>query len=410
MFTECEHLWESWSKSVIKMSMSKLPSRTSWVTWASFTVEPWASFAARLRLDSILGLWPNHGDNPELILPTQMQSTQFVTMCLGWRMTQSQCTESKSARWSIPIIGWFTWIWDICWGTRPVYAGSEEIPPFECTKSAVDIAYKELIGLQEKQVKDRHIVQPSWILEETWWLIQLLQSITLNSMDVDGRLCKLQLKWQIRRMLKTGLDEMIRWWSEAHWGSNGAEQQPKSWFSGIAKVVQAMLQHQATNVPSKAVQSFDLIYRAIFCKDTNVANVLIGSATCKTIWGLGWSIDQWWDTKSSKVAEKGEVPGPSRFYGDTIKQWAAAEQGKDDAECFAKLADLCKTIFLTGDVPQAMKEGVLVLLPKTGSDEFRGITLLDVTYKLISLCMNEWAKQAIDYHDGIHRFWNGRGC
>jgi Reverse transcriptase (RNA-dependent DNA polymerase) len=75
-----------------------------------------------------------------------------------------------------------------------------------------------------------------------------------------------------------------------------------------------------------------------------------------------------------------------------------------------KLASLCQRIFMTSEIPQAMKEGTLVLLPKPGKDEFRGITLLDVTYKLILSCMNERAKRGVQFHNGIHGFRSRRGC
>jgi Reverse transcriptase (RNA-dependent DNA polymerase) len=113
---------------------------------------------------------------------------------------------------------------------------------------------------------------------------------------------------------------------------------------------------------------------------------------------------------AAKRMKSGKAPGPSWFRGDTIKRWTRADEGTLDAACFKKLASLCQRIFMTGEIPQAMKEGTLVLLPKPGKDEFRGITLLDVTYKLISSCMNKWAKRGIQFHDGIHGFRSRRGC
>ena len=107
----------------------------------------------------------------------------------------------------------------------------------------------------------------------------------------------------------------------------------------------------------------------------------------------------------------GKAAGPSRFKGDTIKRWESAEEGTKDSENWDQLVELCQRVYLTGQVPQAMREGTLVLLPKPGKkDEFRGITLLDTTYKLISSCINERCKQAIKFHDGIHGFRTGRGC
>jgi hypothetical protein len=66
---------------------------------------------------------------------------------------------------------------------------------------------------------------------------------------------------------------------------------------------------------------------------------------------------------AAKRMKSGKEPGPSWFRGDTIKRWARADEGTSEATCFEKLASLCKRIFLTGEIPQAMKEGTLVLLP-----------------------------------------------
>jgi len=113
---------------------------------------------------------------------------------------------------------------------------------------------------------------------------------------------------------------------------------------------------------------------------------------------------------AAKRMKMGKAPGPTKFRADTIKQWVHSYEGMEGATCFTKLVSLCQCIYDTGEIPQAMKEGILVRLPKTGTKEFRGITLLDTVYKLISSCMNYQAQKAIDYHDGIHGFRTGRGC
>jgi hypothetical protein len=107
---------------------------------------------------------------------------------------------------------------------------------------------------------------------------------------------------------------------------------------------------------------------------------------------------------AAKQMKTGKVPGPSKFRPETIKQWTIAPVGMTDAGCFDQLLLMCKKIFLTGAVPKRMKEGVLVLLPKNGSTEFCGISLLDCVYKLISMCIS------IQFHDGIHGFRTARGC
>jgi hypothetical protein len=113
---------------------------------------------------------------------------------------------------------------------------------------------------------------------------------------------------------------------------------------------------------------------------------------------------------AARRMKTGKAPGPSRFRLDTIKRWASAPEGTAVAGCFDQLATMCKKVFLTGAVPKRMREGVLVLLPKSGSTDFRGISLLDCIYKLILTCINARAARSIQFHEGVHGFWAERGC
>lgn len=118
-----------------------------------------------------------------------------------------------------------------------------------------------------------------------------------------------------------------------------------------------------------------------------------------------------WQLALPNRRKQDKAPGPSKFQADTIQCWAQAEDGLEDVACFLRLSDLCKKIFLSGTILKQMKEGILVLLPKSGSKgKFRGITLLVCVNKLILLCLNERVKKAISFHEGIHGFWSQRGC
>jgi Reverse transcriptase (RNA-dependent DNA polymerase) len=50
-----------------------------------------------------------------------------------------------------------------------------------------------------------------------------------------------------------------------------------------------------------------------------------------------------------------------------------------------------------------------VLIPKGVPDQYRGIALLEVIYKLVSSIINLRISQKIHYHDAIHGFRKGHG-
>jgi hypothetical protein len=290
---------------------------------------------------------------------------------------------------------------------RHYLRGRKRFPGLRGPRSAIDIEYAELVEMQERQQQLRRKARPSWISDATWALIRARQSGS-NGTNSDPDRSR-RLKRAIRRMLKE--DRMKRIDTEAALieaaieGNRTKEgfQMLSKWYKRTSGVQLPMSHQRLSNVSTE--------YTALYA----------ARPPSKPMFSLEESIAQHFEVLDSpltndeiKAAAKrmktGKAPGPNRFRGDTIRRWANAEDGTSDAACFDKLAGLCQRIYLTGEVPQAMREGTLVLLPKPGKDEFRGITLLDVTYKLISSCLNVRAQKAITFHDGIHGFRRGRGC
>ena len=57
----------------------------------------------------------------------------------------------------------------------------------------------------------------------------------------------------------------------------------------------------------------------------------------------------------------------------------------------------------------AFKRGTLVHIPKAGSNDFRGIALLETIYKIISMIIHRRLIESIQFHDAIHGFRTERG-
>ena len=74
---------------------------------------------------------------------------------------------------------------------------------------------------------------------------------------------------------------------------------------------------------------------------------------------------------------------------------------KAAVELWEKVLELVNLAFTKGEVPQAFCHGILVLIPKGVADQFRGIALLEIIYKLVSSIIN-WR---LAYHDGPKPTW-----
>ena len=61
-------------------------------------------------------------------------------------------------------------------------------------------------------------------------------------------------------------------------------------------------------------------------------------------------------------------------------------------------------------LPSQLSWSTVVLIPKPGNNEFRGIGLLEIIWKLIELIINHRLAAKIKFHDALHGFLVQRGC
>ena len=275
--------------------------------------------------------------------------------------------------------------------------------------SRVDKLYKELVDAQEKPVQQEKGTKAAWIAEDTWRLIR--QRKNARGKDAAGR--KRHLKRKIQRYLardrkrraddaatavekafnerdhKAGFQTLQKWYKHSH-GVN----LPMS-YKSMADTSNEWTDLYSDRPPQNPMFSLADVERLDFQMDDGV-----------------FTKDE--IREVAKRLKSGKAPGPTGLKADTIKEWSAAEPGTEGSKHFDSLVELCNIVFTTGEVPQAMREGILVLIPKAGASavksEYRGITLLESVYKVISSCLNRRAMQRIQFHDSIHGFRPGRGC
>ena len=70
--------------------------------------------------------------------------------------------------------------------------------------------------------------------------------------------------------------------------------------------------------------------------------------------------------------------------------------------------ELIQTAFREEDMAEEATWQTVVIIPK-GKKEYRGIGLVEVTWKVVAEILHRRFTTAITYHDALHVFWVGRG-
>ena len=101
---------------------------------------------------------------------------------------------------------------------------------------------------------------------------------------------------------------------------------------------------------------------------------------------------------------KRRAAGPSRMKVESLLGWETS-----NPEAWKLLIGIVQESFLGFEVPTAYSQAILVLIPKSEAG-FRGVTLLEVLYKLWGMIVYRRASQVIQFHPDIHGFRSKRGC
>jgi hypothetical protein len=84
-----------------------------------------------------------------------------------------------------------------------------------------------------------------------------------------------------------------------------------------------------------------------------------------------------------------KAPGASRISFEQIRKWhhhakIAENKCEKAIEIWNKILELIDMVFSSAQIPKSFNNGIMVLIPKPQNQGFRGITLLETIYKLIS--------------------------
>ena len=83
----------------------------------------------------------------------------------------------------------------------------------------------------------------------------------------------------------------------------------------------------------------------------------------------------------------------------------AEEEGGD---LWGKVVDITQTAFQEGKMAVEAAWKTVILIPK-GKKEYRGVRLVEVTWKVVAVIIHRWITAAITFHDALHGLWEGRG-
>ena len=110
----------------------------------------------------------------------------------------------------------------------------------------------------------------------------------------------------------------------------------------------------------------------------------------------------------------GKTPGGSGIRVEHLRKWMeGAKPGEfQDQACvtaWEKVLELVELTFTGQPLPRSFGIGILVLIPKDVPDQYRGIALLEVIYKLVAAIINRRLRDRINFHEAVHGFRRARG-
>ena len=101
----------------------------------------------------------------------------------------------------------------------------------------------------------------------------------------------------------------------------------------------------------------------------------------------------------------GKSTGPSKVRAEHPKEWV--EEAYRDVDLYQgnwdRVVDLIQTCFREQQVPTQMLWLTVVLLPK-GNGDYRGIGLLEISWKVIESIINRRIADKVNFHDALHGF------
>ena len=108
--------------------------------------------------------------------------------------------------------------------------------------------------------------------------------------------------------------------------------------------------------------------------------------------------------------KNGKSPEPSKVRAEHLNEWV--KEAYRDVDPYQgnwdRVVDLIQTYFREHQVPTQMLWSTVVLLPK-GNGDYRGIGLMEISWKVIESIINWGIADKVNFYDALHGFRVRRG-
>ena len=110
-------------------------------------------------------------------------------------------------------------------------------------------------------------------------------------------------------------------------------------------------------------------------------------------------------TEAIRGLKNGKSPGPSKVRAEHLKEWVEEAYWEENPYQgnWDRVVDLIQTCFRKQQVPTQISWSTVVLLPK-GNGDYRGIGLLEISWKVIESIINQRITSKVKFHDALHGF------
>jgi hypothetical protein len=256
---------------------------------------------------------------------------------------------------------------------------------------------KDEVPKRNRKVEDR---KQSWISLETWKLIDQKVSARRHR---KTNLCKV-LRKKIRKSLKKDREERCE---------KAAKEIEEYLTKGKSKEAYAKLRfwYKPKEKPSKPTlqderrtrEEYDLLYRSSTPDKENIVVQRMKD-------DINDDIPSEEEIKKAVMRMRlGKTPGATGIKVEDLRKWMEQAENDNNRENWEKMVEVVQLAFTEMKLPKRFGMGILVLIPKGEPNQYRGIALLEVIYKVISNIINNRISNKIKYHDAIHGFRRGRG-
>ena len=93
-----------------------------------------------------------------------------------------------------------------------------------------------------------------------------------------------------------------------------------------------------------------------------------------------------------------------------LRMWHHAENQEENPDLgnWEKVVAIIQAALRVGELTVSCAWQTLVMTPKGGGTDFRGVVLMEVLWKAISGIINLWLSYSVQFHDALHGFSAGR--